>query len=97
MGDERTYRRRSTDSVDAMLRITKLEQQHLALVQRIDAHIAESALAHRDALALIQKLDERADKMDQLWARALALGGFGLFAGQILAPYVLHALGAPAQ
>jgi len=87
-----------------MLRLARLEERFNALVARMDAHLADSARnrevasqQHQDALDLISKLDARADKTDLAFARLFAGIAIAIWLGQLAAPYILHALGAPAQ
>ncbi|HEX5467354.1 MAG TPA: hypothetical protein VFW92_11860, partial [Candidatus Limnocylindrales bacterium] len=71
--------------------------QFNALVQRMDAHIADSSRLHVELQALIGKLDSRADKADLTMARLLTGLVIAIWAAQLLAPWLLHALGAPAS
>jgi hypothetical protein len=95
MTDDSMRRSRYSSTEDAVLRVVRLEEQFRALVQRMDAHIADSARLHSEVGALLQKLDARADRNDLMLARLMTGVSIAVVVAQLIAPYILHALGAP--
>lgn len=85
--DAQPHRRRSDASMDR--RVTVLERDFAHLVSRMDVHLTASNELHRDARALINKLDERADRADIMFARIIAVVAVLVTVANFVAPLVI--------
>ena len=100
------YRGRpASRSLGTRMTVLEVEMSHFG--RRFDEHLTASDRNHAEMVALIRKLDSRADEQDgrsdrQDVAQARLLGGVGVLVflgslfGPILAPAIARALGIPS-
>lgn len=81
---------------DTAVRLTRLEERHVALGERFDRHLADSARLHGEATSLIRKLDEQARRHELRTAQLFGGIAVLIFLGQLLAPIILRSLGVPS-
>lgn len=81
-------------------RVTVVEMRVAEQARRFDEHLIAMGLAREaqdrinsDQLALIRKLDERADRQDVMFARLLGGVAVIVSVSQLVGPFVLKTLG----
>jgi len=73
--------------------MTVVEVEMRGLARRFDDHLVAEERSRMAQLALITKLDERADRSDVVFARLLGSVAVLVTLGQIISPLILKALG----
>lgn len=85
--------RRRTSDESLGYRVTVLEGEMQSFVRRFDEQIRAQERTNSRLEVLAQKLDERADRQDVMFARLLGAVGVLVVVGQFAAPLVLRTLG----